>query len=286
MKLAFLTAAIVLCSSANLPAAPPAPVAAPPKAPAVAAPAAAPPAKTDNPLQCNQQTASGLGYTILTAGSGEPPTGEDAVSVNYTGRLATNGTEFDSSKDTKFAVGGVIPGFGEGLLLMRPGATYRLCIPAALGYAERAVGEIPPGSDLVFEVELLSVIKKPAPVVRFVPEAERTCNAKTASGLGYQRIKDGTGISPADDDVVLVNIAVYEAASGKILDERDWQQIPIQGAQPAVGEGLKLMNLGSSFRFCVPAALLGRTAAEGQPPPVDINFHIELIDKKKISDIR
>ncbi len=271
MKIALSTAAAALCFSAILPA---------------AQPAAKPADKADNPLLCNQQTASGLGYTILTPGSGETPAADDAVSVNYTGRLATNGTEFDAGKDAKFAVGGVIPGFAEGLLLMRPGAKYRLCIPAPLGYAERATGSIPANSDLVFEVDLLSVIKKPAPVVQIIPEGERMCDAKTASGLGFKLLKEGAGSSPSPEDVVLVNITVYEAVSGKILDGRDWQQIPVQSALPAIGEGLRLMNVGASYRFCVPAALLGQTATEGQTPPADINFHIDLIDKKKIADIR
>lgn len=279
MKFALSAATTALCFSAMLPAAQPEPVAATPAATAAAD-------KTDNSLTCDQQTASGLGYTILAPGSGDPPAAEDAVSVNYTGRLAAGGAEFDAGKDAKFAVGGVIPGFGEGLLLMRPGAKYRLCIPAPLGYAEQATGSIPANSDLVFEVDLLSVIKKPAPVVRIIPEAERVCSAKTASGLGYQSLSSGTGNPSADDEVVLVNITVYEAVSGKVLDERDWQQIPVQSALPAIGEGLRLMNIGSAFRFCVPAALLGQPASEGQPPPMDINFLIKLVDKKKLSEIR
>jgi FKBP-type peptidyl-prolyl cis-trans isomerase len=242
--------------------------------------------KSDNPLLCNLQTSTGLGYSILIPGDGDAPAAEDAVSVNYTGRLATNGTQFDAGKDSKFAVGGVIPGFAEGLQLMKPGAKYRLCIPSALAYADRATGSIPANSDLVFEVDLLSVIKKPVPVAQIIPPAERICDMKTASGLGYKELNSGVGNMPGDGDVTLVNITVYEPATGKVLDGRDWQQIPVQSALPGLAEGLRLMNNGASFRLCVPGGLLGQAPAADGKAPDDINFHIELVDTKKIADIR
>ncbi len=242
--------------------------------------------KMDNPLLCSQQTASGLRYTELTPGKGDGPAAEDAVSVNYTGRLATNGTEFDSGKDSKFAVGGVIPGFGEGLMLMKTGARYRLCIPAALAYGDQDKGNIPPNSDLVFEVDLLSVIKKPVPVVQIIPEAQRACDQKTTSGLGYKELNSGLGNMATEADVALVNITVYEPDTGKVLEGRDWQQIPVPSAVPGISEALRMMSIGSSYRFCVPGGLLDRKPEEaGKIPPV-VNFHIDLIDTKKIADFR
>jgi FKBP-type peptidyl-prolyl cis-trans isomerase FkpA len=242
--------------------------------------------KADNPLTCSQQTASGLRYTELTPGKGDGPAAEDAVSVNYTGRLATNGTEFDSGKDSKFAVGGVIPGFSEGLMLMKPGARYRLCIPAALAYGDQDKGTIPPNSDLVFEVDLLSVIKKPVPVVQIIPETERICDQKTASGLGYKTLKSGLGDMATEADVALVNITVYEPDTGKVLEGRDWQQIPVPSAVPGVNEALRMMKIGSSYRFCVPGTLLSQQPGEESKAPAMINFHIDLIDTKKIADFR
>lgn len=108
---------------------------------------------------------SGLQYKILAEGNGEPPKGNDIVSVNYRGTF-TDGTEFDSSykrgQPAKFAVNGVIKGWGEALQLMKPGAKWQLFIPPQLGYGERGSGvAIGPNATLLFEVELLSVEHRP-----------------------------------------------------------------------------------------------------------------------------
>jgi FKBP-type peptidyl-prolyl cis-trans isomerase len=105
-------------------------------------------------------TASGLQYKVITAGSGEPPKPTDQVSVNYRGTLL-DGTEFDSSykrgQPATFPVNGVIPGWQEALVLMKPGSKYELYIPPKLAYDLESPPSIPPGSMLKFEVELLSV---------------------------------------------------------------------------------------------------------------------------------
>jgi FKBP-type peptidyl-prolyl cis-trans isomerase FklB len=109
-------------------------------------------------------TASGLEYQELKAGSGDSPRMGDSVVVNYRGTLL-DGTEFDSSykrgEPATFEVGHVIPGWNEALVLMKPGARWKLFIPPQLAYDLRSpTPSIPPGSMLLFEVELLSV--KPA----------------------------------------------------------------------------------------------------------------------------
>jgi FKBP-type peptidyl-prolyl cis-trans isomerase len=111
-------------------------------------------------------TASGLQYQVLAAGTGEPPRADDTVAVHYEGRL-TDGTVFDSSvargQPGVFGVSDVIPGWTEGLQLMRPGGRYRFTIPPALAYgATGAGGVIPPNAVLVFDVELLAIAPRPA----------------------------------------------------------------------------------------------------------------------------
>lgn len=109
------------------------------------------------------ETTSGLQYKVITEGSGENPTAEDVVEVHYTGKLL-DGTVFDSSVErgqpVKFPLNGVIPGWTEGLQLMKPGARYMLYIPSSLAYGDRGTGPIPGGATLIFEVELISVEKK------------------------------------------------------------------------------------------------------------------------------
>ena len=108
-------------------------------------------------------TASGLSYIRKKAGNGKKPTATDKVKVHYTGKLI-DGTVFDSSVERgepiTFALNQVIAGWTEGLQLMDEGSRYILYIPHNLAYGERQVGDIPAGSLLVFEVELLEINPK------------------------------------------------------------------------------------------------------------------------------
>jgi FKBP-type peptidyl-prolyl cis-trans isomerase len=104
-------------------------------------------------------TASGLQYRVVTPGAGTSPKPSDEVTVNYRGTLL-DGTEFDSSykrgQPATFQVGNVIPGWQEALQLMKPGAKYQLFIPPNLAYDMNSPPGIPPGSLLIFDVEMLS----------------------------------------------------------------------------------------------------------------------------------
>jgi FKBP-type peptidyl-prolyl cis-trans isomerase FklB len=109
-------------------------------------------------------TASGLEYKVDRPGTGETPKLTDEATVNYRGTLL-NGTEFDSSykrgKPASFPIQGVIKGWQEALMLMKPGSKIELFIPPDLAYGQNSPPPIPPNSLLKFEVELISV--KPAP---------------------------------------------------------------------------------------------------------------------------
>ena len=105
-------------------------------------------------------TPDGLEYKVISPGSGASPKPTDSVTVNYRGTLL-DGTEFDSSykrgQPAQFQVDGVIKGWQEALVLMKPGAKWELYIPPELAYDLNSPPPIPPGSMLKFEVELLSV---------------------------------------------------------------------------------------------------------------------------------
>jgi FKBP-type peptidyl-prolyl cis-trans isomerase len=108
-----------------------------------------------------QITGSGLMYKVLEEGDGKSPEATDTVRVHYRGTLI-DGTEFDSSykrgEPIEFALNRVIPGWTEGLQLMKEGAKYELYIPYTLAYgANGAPPQIPPYATLVFQVELLEV---------------------------------------------------------------------------------------------------------------------------------
>jgi FKBP-type peptidyl-prolyl cis-trans isomerase len=107
-------------------------------------------------------TASGLQYEVITEVPGPKPAAEDMVRVHYEGRLI-DGTVFDSSIDrgvpVEFPLNGVISGWTEGLQLMGVGSKYRFYIPSELGYGPGGTGRIPPHATLIFEVELLDIIR-------------------------------------------------------------------------------------------------------------------------------
>ena len=111
-----------------------------------------------------KETASGLQYVVEKEGTGAQPTAEDEVTVHYTGRLL-DGTVFDSSvnrgEPATFPLNRVIPGWTEGVQLMKEGAKYTFFIPSDLAYGPQGIpGAIPAHSTLIFDVELIKVIKK------------------------------------------------------------------------------------------------------------------------------
>ncbi|HKB44813.1 MAG TPA: FKBP-type peptidyl-prolyl cis-trans isomerase, partial [Chitinophagaceae bacterium] len=107
-------------------------------------------------------TSSGLQYEVITRGTGAKPEATDSVTCDYRGTLL-NGTVFDDSyargQPITFALNGVIRGWTEGLQLMNVGSKYKFYIPYTLGYGAYDYGNIPGGSMLTFEVELLDIKK-------------------------------------------------------------------------------------------------------------------------------
>jgi FKBP-type peptidyl-prolyl cis-trans isomerase FklB len=108
-------------------------------------------------------TPSGLQYKVLKKGSGGSPDENDQVTVHYKGTLV-DGTVFDSSykrgEPVTFPLNRVIPGWTEGVQLMKKGAKYRLFIPPTLGYGERGNRDIPGNAVLIFDIELLDFKKQ------------------------------------------------------------------------------------------------------------------------------
>ncbi|MDR3192980.1 MAG: FKBP-type peptidyl-prolyl cis-trans isomerase [Treponema sp.] len=107
-------------------------------------------------------TDTGLQYEVITEGTGVHPQVTDTVRVNYEGTLV-DGQVFDSSyqrgEPAEFPLDRVIPGWSEGLQLMSEGSNYRFYIPSDLAYGSQDASGLPPYSTLIFNVELISVVK-------------------------------------------------------------------------------------------------------------------------------
>lgn len=105
-------------------------------------------------------TESGLQYEVITEGSGDSPSADDMVKVHYTGTL-TDGTVFDSSRErgepVTFKLSDVIPGWTEGLQMMKEGGRWKLYLPPELAYGPGGNRSIGPNEALIFDVELLEV---------------------------------------------------------------------------------------------------------------------------------
>lgn len=115
-----------------------------------------------NKLKKVQKTASGVHYLIETEGTGASPTLTDKVKVHYRGTLL-DGTEFDSSyarnEPISFPLTGVIKGWQDGIPMLKKGGKGKLLIPSELAYGSRNMGKIPSNSVLIFDVELLDILK-------------------------------------------------------------------------------------------------------------------------------
>jgi FKBP-type peptidyl-prolyl cis-trans isomerase FkpA len=108
------------------------------------------------------KTASGLVFKELTPGTGEKPAASDTVKVHYRGTL-TDGSEFDSSykrgEPAQFPLANVIAGWTEGVQLMKVGSKARLICPSDIAYGDKGRPGLPGGATLVFEIELLDIVK-------------------------------------------------------------------------------------------------------------------------------
>ena len=121
---------------------------------------------TNAKLEGVKTLASGLQYKVVHAGppDGLRPQATDEVKVNYEGKLL-NGKVFDSSYErgmpAALPLPALIPGWVEALKLMRPGDEWILYVPPALAYGNEGAGQIPPGSTLIFRIELIAVLPGP-----------------------------------------------------------------------------------------------------------------------------
>jgi peptidylprolyl isomerase len=213
-------------------------------------------------------------YIETEAGSGEIARPGDRVAVHYTGTLA-DGTVFDSSYERgqpiEFVLGQgmVIPGWEQGIALMREGGKATLIIPPQLAYGPQgSPPTIPPDATLTFEVELVEVFAAPAPVE--VGDADYT---ETETGLKYYDMETGAGQTPVVGDRVLMEFAAW-LDDGTFLGSSDQSGGPLVATLgigqlfPGWEEGVLSMQEGGTRQLVIPPALgYGEQGAGNIVPP-------------------
>jgi peptidylprolyl isomerase len=306
MYLILLGLMVVGCNSVQQAAteAPAAPTATPvvAEAPATEAPATVDPtpeatepaAEASSESQINEEdvitTDSGLKYVVIEEGTGATPKAGELVKVHYTGTLA-DGTKFDSSLDRgepiQFVLGRgqVIPGWDEGIGLMKVGGKCKLIIPPDLAYGEQgAGGVIPPNATLNFEVELVAVEEGPPPPPEAPTEVGEADFTTTDSGLKYYDLEAGSGDSPKEGQMATVHYTGW-LEDGTMFDSSLTRgepfNFPIGAGQviPGWDEGVASMKVGGKRQLVIPADLgYGDQGAGGViPPNATLIFEVELL---------
>ena len=127
----------------------------------------------------------------------------------------------------------------------------------------------------------------PLPLNPVILASQRSCETKTASGLGYTALRPAAGAKPAAGDVVLINYIGYLAASGHTFDQAMRAPLPVDEVVPGFSEGLKLIPVGAIYRLCIPASLgYGAREAGEIPANSDLVFQVEVLDKKTMAEVQ
>ena len=217
-------------------------------------------------------TGSGLRYSVLVAGeAGASPELTDRVVVHYTGWLTATGAVFATSRTVQgdpmpLKVGGAIAGWNEALQKMTPGARWKLHVPAALGYGTRGMDdEVPPHSDLIYDLELLEFEKGPGlPAYQRVDPGE----AETiGAACKMQILVEGHGEPAAPDQRCIFHYVVFsesgECEESSLFFPRAIQLEPSRLPMPFLQQALTRLRPGARALIEVPSSEQGPDAGEG-----------------------
>jgi len=242
------------------------------------------------PMQVDEdaftETDSGLKFHDIEEGDGDSPSENYIVTVHYTGWLE-DGTKFSSSVDWDtpymFALDQeqVIPGWEEGIRSMQVGGKRQLVIPSDLAYEDEGIDDlIPGGSTLIFDVELLEILRPSPESPLSIDEADF---AETDSGLQFFDIEQGDGAYPEEGSTVSVHYTGWLADGTKFGSSLDtgFPYMFIIGQEqviPGWEEGIQSMQVGSQRQLIIPASLAyGAEGVDGVIPPDEtLTFEIEL----------
>lgn len=232
-------------------------------------------------------TDSGLQFLEKVAGEGPTPVDGDIVTMHFSGTLA-DGTLFGDtySSGTPITVvygqGQLLPGWEEGVGMMKAGGEAKLVLPSELAFGEAGFGSIPPNAQVIIDVELLSIEAAPEPTAVNEDDLETT-----ESGLQYFDLVEGDGDSPEEGGTVATDYTIWvqdEDGYTFIVTSAESGPIPftvgsIDTVFPGWDEGVRTMKVGGKRLLIVPPELALGTQGGGQiPPDATLVLEIELVE--------
>jgi len=231
-------------------------------------------------------TDSGLQFLELVKGTGNAPQAGDIIKMNFIASLA-DGTELDNTytsgqpATTIWGNDMLLPGWEEGIGLMKVGGKAKFAIPASLAFGEQGYGQIPPNAQLIIEMDLISSEAPPVPAT--VDPADQVT---TDSGLVYADIKVGDGAEAIDKSIVATHYKLwFETTDGNEYVDTSYESTPVSftvGSTdtvfPGWGEGVSGMKVGGIRQLIIPSALgLGEQAYGNIPASSVLVMEIELV---------
>jgi FKBP-type peptidyl-prolyl cis-trans isomerase len=241
-------------------------------------------------LEGAKTTASGLQYLEEVAGTGRSPQPGDLVKMDFVLSLP-DGTEFANSQTNGAPITAVfgreelLPGWEEGLALMKAGGKAKLAVPPELAFGEQGYGGIPPNSQIILDVNLLSVEEPPKPSNVAAKDL-----ITTASGLQYYDIEVGTGAEAISNTVVTTPYTIWvkgDTADEYIVSSTDGQPISFSVGKgdtvfPGWEEGVQGMKVGGKRQLVIPPELaLGAQGANRIPANATLIMEIGLTDVRE-----
>jgi peptidylprolyl isomerase len=235
-------------------------------------------------------SATGLQYLEESAGSGETPKSGEIIAIHYIASLP-DGTElantYTQNQPLSTIWGGkrLLPGWEEGVGMMKPGGKAKFVLPANLAFGEQGSGSVPPNSQIIMEVELLSV--EPAPIPAEVAADQLT---KTPSGLQYYDIEQGQGAEATKNSTVSTNYTMWvKTDQGNTYIDQSPDGLPLNfvigkgdTVFPGWEEGITGMQVGGKRLLVIPPDLaLGSQDNGVIPANSTLVMEIELTDVKE-----
>ena len=236
-----------------------------------------------------ETTESGLQYVVVSPGEGDSPKDGDLVTMNYIAKLTDGSVLADTSMSggPATAILGrdqLLPGWEEGLKLMKPGEKANLLLPPELAFGAEGYGSIPPNAQVIIEIELLDVSQPPTP-----PEISEADLITTDSGLQYYDIEVGDGAEAVEGSTVSTGYTIWvKGTDGEndlfISDSTTRGPASFiigQGTQvlPGWDEGTAGMKAGGKRYLLIPPELaLGEQGAGEIPPNATLIMEIRLTE--------